>query len=70
MTELEFLELFSKNLKRMMKEDNMTQEDLAEELGLSQSAVSRYITGQSIPSTITLIKISEALCCTLDDLIS
>lgn len=70
MSELELLKVFSKNLNCMMKEDNITQKDLANELGISQPIVSRYTSGQSLPSFITLIKMSEVFCCSLDDFLN
>lgn len=69
MDELELLELFSKNLKQLMKENNVTQEDLANDIGVDRSMISRYTTGQSIPSFLTVIRMSEALFCSLDDFI-
>lgn len=67
MSELELLELFSKNLRRMMKEDNIRQEELSNEIGVSQQMISRYMNGQSIPSFITVVKIADALFCSLDE---
>lgn len=69
MSELELLELFSKNLRRMMKEDNMTQEDLSNRIGINQSMISRYMNGQCLPSLLTTIKIADALFCSLDEFI-
>lgn len=67
MSELELLELFSRNLKRMMKEDHMKEEYLADEIGISRSMVSRYVNGQSMPSFLTVVKIADVLFCSLDD---
>lgn len=67
MSELELLELFSRNLKRMMKEDHMKEEYLADEIGISRSMVSRYVNGQSMPSFLTVVKITDVLFCSLDD---
>ena len=61
MKEIELLELFSKNLKRMMQEDNITQKYLAYKIGVDQSMISRYLTGQSIPSFLTIVKIAISL---------
>lgn len=69
MDELKLLEIFSKNLKRMMKEDNMSQEDLANEIGVSRTMISRYMTGQCIPSFLTVVKIADALFCSIDNLL-
>lgn len=67
MSEIKLLELFSKNLTRMMKEDHRTQEELAYAIGVSRTMVSRYMTGQSIPSFTTVVRIAEVLFCSLDD---
>ena len=67
MDELKLLELFSKNLKRMMKEDNIKQEDLANEIGVSREMISRYVTGQSMPTFLTVVKIADFLFCSVDD---
>ena len=67
MSELELLELFSRNLKKMMKEDHMKEECLADETGISQSMISRYVNGQSMPSFLTVVKIADVLFCSLDD---
>lgn len=69
MSETELLKIFSKNLRKIMKEEKMTQKKLANEIGVDQSIISRYITGQSIPSFFTIIKIAEALFCSIDDFI-
>ena len=40
---------------------NMTQSELGEKLGLSQKAISKYVTGKSLPSIETLEKICSIL---------
>lgn len=67
MSELELLELFSRNLRRMMKEDHMKEEYLADEVGISQPMISKYVNGQSMPSFLTVVKIADVLFCSLDD---
>lgn len=67
MNELELIKLFSKNLKRIMKEENIKQEDLADEVGISQQMISRYVTGACLPSLYTTVKLADALFCTIDD---
>lgn len=69
MDELKLLEIFSNNLRRMMNEDKMTQGDLAKEINVDQSMISRYVSGQSLPSLLTTIKIADALFCSIDELI-
>lgn len=69
MNEMEVMELFSKNLKRMMEEDNITQKELADEIGISQQTISKYLRGESIPSLTTVINIAEVLFCSVDELL-
>lgn len=69
MDELELLDLFSKNLKRLMKEENITQEELARKVDISRTMISRYIVGQCLPSFLTVVKITDVLCCSIDELI-
>ena len=45
----------------------VTQEELARRINSSQQMVSRYLTGQSIPSALTLKKIADALDCNVND---
>lgn len=45
-----------------IEEKGMTQKQLAEELGISQSRVSDYISGRAEPT----LRIARALCLTLD----
>ena len=40
---------------------NMNQSELGEKLGLSQKAISKYVTGKSLPSIETLEKICSIL---------
>lgn len=39
----------SENLKNIRKENNLSQEQLAEKLGVSRQAVSKWESGQSYP---------------------
>lgn len=50
-----------KNVQRERKKKGLTQEQLAEAAGISWSAVSRFETGQSMPSLERIIKIAEVL---------
>ena len=46
-------------LKELRKEKNITQEQLAEEMGVSRRTVSRWETGSNMPDMDTLIDISD-----------
>ena len=61
---------FSFKLYRTMMAKLKSQEDLAYESGLSQSVISKYINGKSTPSVYKLQKISDALGCSVSDLLN
>ncbi len=57
-------------LDKLLKENGLTQKDLAERTGLTQSAVSHYIKGDRVPRGDNLFKIAAALWVSVDDLTS
>lgn len=69
MTELEWAKLFSDKLKRLLEEWGMTQKELSEETDLSESTISRCLSGKYIPTVRTIINIGRALGCDSEDLI-
>ena len=61
-----------KDLKRIIRRMNlmgMSQYDLAERIGSSQSSVSGYISGKKCPSAYAMRLLADALNCSLDYLI-
>lgn len=69
LTDEEWKESFSTRLYAIMKHRQMTQEELAEKVGTSQTMITRYINGYCVPSTIMLAKMARALNCSLDDFV-
>lgn len=69
MSELEWLREFSINLRRMMWDARMTQRELADLSGLSESCISRYLNGTHAPSYKAIINLSYVFGCNTDDLI-
>lgn len=59
---------FPENLARLRKEAGYTQESLAEALGVSRQAVSKWESGQAMPEAATLVELAELLGCSLDQL--
>lgn len=59
---------FKDNLNRIRKEKGFSQERLAEEIGVSRQAVSRWETGDAQPELSKLIVLAEVLQVSLDDL--
>ena len=54
---------FGDKIKRMIHIRNMTQAQLASELGISEVVLSRYITGARIPSSYLVYQIARILNC-------
>lgn len=69
MTEQEWRDEFGRNLSGLIYEANITQKDLAEMAGITESDVSRYVNGIQTPTAITIVNISYALGCEYDELI-
>lgn len=69
MTEIEFLKRFGNNLKKVMEDSWMTQNELSEETGISESTIGRYIRGDCMASIKNVINIMVALDCEFEDLI-
>lgn len=60
---------FSERLKRYRKEKNLTQQQLADALGVSNKSVSRWESGGGYPDLPLLVPLARALGVTADDLL-
>lgn len=58
------------NMRKLRKAKGLKQKELAEMVGLSESAISQLESGKRFPSYETLLKIAEALDCESSDLLS
>lgn len=61
-------EIFSQNLRRLRLEKNLTQEQLANILGVSVQSVSRWECGNTLPDVMLLPEIARLYHVTVDDL--
>lgn len=61
---------FSQNLRKLRKQSDFTQEELADELNVSFQAVSKWERGESQPDFDTLLKLSRLFCVSTDELLS
>jgi transcriptional regulator with XRE-family HTH domain len=66
---LDYKTLFIKNLKNYRKENNLTQDDLAEVLGYSQKNIAKWEQGVTLPPIDVLIELSKLMDITLDELL-
>lgn len=60
---------FSDNIKKIRKDHNLSQEQLAEELGVSRQAISKWESGAAYPEMDKLITICKKYNCNIDDLL-
>lgn len=68
MTEEECKQEFGMRLNKRMQRKGIRQSDLADMTGISQSLISKYIVGKTIPSFYNADKIAKALGCSLEEL--
>lgn len=62
--------MFADNLIELRKYHNMSQEELAEQIGVSRQTLSKYETGESLPDIEKCRVLAELFGVTIDDLIS
>ncbi|MBR4830509.1 MAG: helix-turn-helix domain-containing protein [Bacilli bacterium] len=60
---------FSENLKKIRKEQNLSQEELADKLGVSRQAISKWESGQAYPEMDKIITICNMFNVNIDDLL-
>ena len=60
---------FSENLKNIRKEHNLSQEQLADELGVSRQAVSKWESGAAYPEMDKIILLCKKFNLNIDDLL-
>ncbi|MBQ5445065.1 MAG: helix-turn-helix transcriptional regulator [Lachnospiraceae bacterium] len=57
-------------IKEMITKQGISQKQLSEMTGITESAISHYIKGDRVPRGANLVKIAKALGTTTDDLLS
>ena len=61
---------FSKKLQELRKQKGLTQEELAQKLYVSRTAISKWESGRGYPSIDSLKEIAKFFCVTVDQLLS
>lgn len=61
MSEVEWMDIFATNLTDILREQGMTQKELADEIGVTEATISNYIKKKRFPTLQVAIK----MCCTL-----
>lgn len=64
------MSIFDKKLKELRKRKNISQDELADLIGVHKSHVSRYERGLAMPSIEVAQKIAEVLEVSIDDLVT
>ncbi|MBQ8572260.1 MAG: helix-turn-helix transcriptional regulator, partial [Ruminococcus sp.] len=59
-----------KFISKCRKEKNLTQMQLAEKLGITDRAISKWETGKSLPDSSIMLELCEMLGITVNDLLS
>lgn len=59
---------FSEKLPKLRKDNNLSQEQLADKLGVSRQAVSKWESGNSYPDMEKMLQMCKILNCHLDDI--
>ena len=62
--------MFKDNLISLRKINNLSQEQLAEKLGISRQTLSKYETGESVPDIEKCKVIADYFGVSLDDLVN
>lgn len=65
-----YMKNLSDNLKKIRKENNLSQEQLAEKLGVSRQSVSKWESNQAYPEMDKMIKLCQLFNLNIDDLLN
>lgn len=60
---------FVERIKRLIEKSGLTQRDLAQDIGVTESAISKYLSGERIPNGDVLLNLATALNTTSDYLL-
>ena len=61
---------FSDNLKKIRKEHNLSQEQIAEQLGVSRQSVSKWESGQAYPEMDKMLQLCRLFNLNIDELLN
>lgn len=68
-TERRMTMIFKEKIKHLRKTNDMSQEELADKLGISRQAVSRWETGETLPDAAMLVRLSSVFDVSIDSLL-
>jgi transcriptional regulator with XRE-family HTH domain len=59
----------ARNISLMVKASAKTQQQIAIELGVDQTMISKYILGKAVPSATLITKLCQVLDCSYEDIL-
>lgn len=59
----------SKNLQRLLKEQSITAEELAQKVGVTEFSMIRFVNGDRVPKGPIIANMATVLKCTPEDII-
>ena len=62
--------MFAENLIQLRKLNHMSQDELADQIGVSRQTLSKYETGESLPDIEWCKRLADIFGVTVDDLIN
>ena len=68
-TELEWRRLFSERVRHYMQLYDINQKELAESIGVTEAAISRYLSYERTPRIDVIVSLASVFACTTDELI-
>lgn len=68
-TELEWRRLFAERVRYYMSLYDINQKELAESIGVTDSAMSRYLSCKRTPRIDVIVSLASVFACTTDELI-
>jgi len=62
-------EIIAKNLEVLIKSSGKSQVEIAFAVGVKESAISSYLVGRTIPSTLVVKRLCQVLDCNYEDIL-
>lgn len=69
MTEMDYLESFAYNLNYIMRDESVSQSELARRSKISKGTISQYLNAKQMPTMKAISNICYALDCEFEDII-
>ncbi len=66
---MDILSNFAERLKELANENNLSDRELAEKVGVHRTTIGKYLRGKDLPSLVTLVKFADLFGCTIEFLL-